>query len=128
MTEKLLPCPFCGTSDIACCRNEDDNGILRGFVMCEGCGAECSDHDTLPEASCVDAWNRRVQAARVDSTEAQLSSSLFETLERIAVFLEIDLEAAKKAPGKPSDVYIAAIREFALRAPQARQLTEGRQR
>ena len=38
--------------------------------------------------------------------------SLMETLVKVADYLGIDTEAAKSAPGKPSDVFIAAIQSL----------------
>lgn len=42
--------------------------------------------------------------------QAREIEQLMETFVRVADFLGIDTEAARKAPGKPSDVFIAALK------------------
>lgn len=51
-----MNCPFCGSADVGLSRLHES----RSFVMCNGCGAEADDTNTLPEASAADVWNRRV--------------------------------------------------------------------
>lgn len=59
MTEELKPCPFCGSADIAHNMFEDDAGREFSFIMCDGCGVNCNDVDTLPERKAIDVWNTR---------------------------------------------------------------------
>ena len=47
----LLPCPFCGGSDIRV------NGSRSSFVQCGGCGAESRAEDD--DRAAIAAWNRR---------------------------------------------------------------------
>lgn len=55
MTEKLKPCPFCGSSSVTVC-----DLYPSSYARCRACGAEgrlCYSHD---EAAA--AWNRRTDA------------------------------------------------------------------
>ena len=54
MTAELLPCPFCGGTDL----QASSNGIESCFFGC-GCGAEGPTCFTHVEA--LEAWNRRAQ-------------------------------------------------------------------
>lgn len=48
---------------------EDDYGDVDAynFVMCNDCGACCSNLDTRPETECVDAWNQRATIPEIDN-------------------------------------------------------------
>lgn len=46
------------------------------------------------------------------------NDSLWETLTKLAAYLEIDPKKARRAPGLPSDVFIAAIDRKALKAQE----------
>lgn len=50
----LLPCPFCGSTDIGYVTNDDYE-----FIMCDGCGAGVSRADSMPERSPLEVWNMR---------------------------------------------------------------------
>ena len=59
----LLPCPFCGSTDVEVCRS-----CYFLFVLCDGCGAqgpavECDlknlDGRSAEKANAVEAWNKR---------------------------------------------------------------------
>ena len=54
MSEKLKPCPFCGSNDIAF-----DFGLGRGvaYAYCCNCGAETITRASASEAA--NDWNRR---------------------------------------------------------------------
>ena len=57
MDERLLPCPFCGSSDV----KMDDNSYVW-FVRCAGCNVSCSVAVRYYPADMsipVNAWNRR---------------------------------------------------------------------
>lgn len=54
----LLPCPFCGSTDI---------GGASGIVSCYGCDIETGKFQTTEEA--VAAWNLRTQAANLPEQE-----------------------------------------------------------
>lgn len=59
MTEKLMPCPFCGSKAVT----DYDNGPyatgpeLSYGIICLRCGARTELRDTKDEA--IAAWNRR---------------------------------------------------------------------
>jgi Lar family restriction alleviation protein len=56
MSEKLKPCPFCGSSHVLAEDFEEfDMGMY--WIRCGDCGAGCSTKDTTEEA--IKAWNRR---------------------------------------------------------------------
>lgn len=69
MSEKLLPCPFCGRSDTMCFSNnheecDDDIDVPTMYiVVCSmhdgGCGAHSGYYETKWEAAA--AWNRRAE-------------------------------------------------------------------
>lgn len=54
---KPLPCPFCGSTDVA-----HTNLDYREFVICNKCGALADSIDTLPERTPLEVWNMRFNA------------------------------------------------------------------
>jgi Lar family restriction alleviation protein len=61
MSEKLKPCPFCGSSHVLAEDFEEfDMGMY--WIRCGDCGAGCSTKDTTEEA--IKAWNRRAEPKR----------------------------------------------------------------
>ena len=71
MTEKLLPCPFCGGEAKITARDVEPQGDpwygenVQTFVICTNCGACLFDdyfHEGFAdEHEAVAAWNRRAQ-------------------------------------------------------------------
>lgn len=55
MTEKLKPCPFCGSKSVTVCELYPSS-----YARCRACGAEGSLRDSHDEAAA--AWNRRTNA------------------------------------------------------------------
>ena len=80
MSEKLLPCPFCGNTNIVL----KDNGIGDVYAICEGddesgwCGARSSDHSCETDAKAIRRWN-----TRSNPSHAQLTAER-SALEKIA--------------------------------------------
>lgn len=77
----LLPCPFCGSSDIdgpnISTHHQETLGgpdiALEGFVSCNECGATTVEYVDSPDetralADTVAAWNRRTETAADRST------------------------------------------------------------
>jgi len=58
------------------------------------------------------------------ASKSSKEDALYETFAKIVAYLGIDTEAARSAPGKPSDVFIAAIKK--REAPQRNSLTDER--
>lgn len=59
--EKLLPCPFCGSTDVLVITDEDDDGEFAA-VGCNDCGAGSRQHYFCGEDAreyAAGAWNRR---------------------------------------------------------------------
>ena len=57
MSEKLLPCPFCGGE-----AELFNGGPGRAFIMCDGC--RCTSDDGTTERI-VAAWNRRAPLTNI---------------------------------------------------------------
>ncbi len=58
MSDNLLPCPFCGGTNVAAVSAADDGGAFDWKVYCGDCDAF---HGT--EAVAIEAWNRRAAPA-----------------------------------------------------------------
>lgn len=67
---KLLPCPFCGSSNVGFSEIDD-----YSFVICNGCGCGVTSTDTYPELDPVSAWNSR-SVVVVDSSEILRSHTM----------------------------------------------------
>ena len=65
MTQKLKPCPFCGSTDIkfAAFDAEDEGSVLCMMCnKCEACGPiidPMPNNDYFEEQQAIAAWNRR---------------------------------------------------------------------
>ena len=79
MTDNLLPCPFCGSTDVRACVDADD----YRFVNCEHCGARGAKHNENRDA--VEAWNDRIEVSRdsllqqIDNVNAKRSKEISDT-------------------------------------------------
>jgi len=109
MSADLKPCPFCGNAATLTRIADDDE---CSFVMCPTCGACCGNRDTLPDADCVDAWNRRAEVERLSVPAAQ------------PVPLTHDQLRAEFAKLYPNDIGLLELaennRDFAVEAIGAR--------
>lgn len=86
------------------------------MALAKECGATVYAHRTSPHEPAVafspsawEAFSARALAA-VPASQAEENAALWATLIKLADFLGIDATEARKAPGNPSDVFIAAIR------------------
>ena len=70
--QKLLPCPFCGSSAARWC----PGGEPYNTIACDNdaCFALIEDHETWSEA--VAAWNRRASTERTSAAERDLAEAL----------------------------------------------------
>ena len=70
--QKLLPCPFCGSSAARWC----PGGEPYNTIACDNdaCFALIEDHETWSEA--VAAWNRRASTERTSAAERDLADAL----------------------------------------------------
>lgn len=66
---KLLPCPFCGGSDLGVGGDYFTDGLS---VYCRTCGACFESVDPVSEEEAIEKWNRRA----VPSKEPPSSDSL----------------------------------------------------
>lgn len=64
MTDKLLPCPFCGGTDV---HLRHLASASMSWVSCVGCGLEAPSETGVTDDAAVAYWNRR--AAPPQSTE-----------------------------------------------------------
>lgn len=71
---QLLPCPFCGASDLV----QDENGYKCKWIVCNGCGVTLDDS---PHGDCADLWNARTPAQR----PADPTAEDFEVLRELEV-------------------------------------------
>ena len=67
---RLKSCPFCGGYAVS--HRPSDTHFA--FVMCDKCGANTSNSDTLPEQDCIDTWNTRAPDPRVERLVEALRS------------------------------------------------------
>ncbi len=65
-TNKLKPCPFCGSVKVFIGSDENHDGVPCNmgrtyyYVWCSKCGGETSRQDDFTEAEAIARWNRRV--------------------------------------------------------------------
>jgi Lar family restriction alleviation protein len=58
MTEKLKPCPFCGSTSLYF----PDKPVFDYFIHCDNCG--CNTDSFTNAESAIEAWNRRAKEER----------------------------------------------------------------
>lgn len=81
MTEELLPCPFCGGSDIRIDahphvgRYEHENETVYS-MCCYACGATFPNR--YKRQALQDAWNRRAAADEIDKLRREINMVLEE--------------------------------------------------
>ncbi len=92
------PCPFCGSTDV---------GGAGGAVSCYRCNAKIEVQNTNTGYA-VELWNRRANESELTAARDE-AESLWETFVKVADYLGIDPEQARKIPGKPSQVFRAAV-------------------
>ena len=57
MTDKLKPCPFCGSNSVGLVDRKDPQGNTSFTVICVSCGASVNNYDKPQQAT--RKWNRR---------------------------------------------------------------------
>ena len=57
MSEKLKPCPFCGSSEMTVYNPSTSFGLFQ--IICSGCGAMVSFKERRRIKTAAEAWNRR---------------------------------------------------------------------
>ncbi|WP_395326920.1 Lar family restriction alleviation protein [Novosphingobium sp. BL-8H] len=115
MTEKLMPCPFCGSSDI------DANGWMSETSTgpaCDDCGASAgqvsNDH-----AANVTAWNTRQPTPAADVVETVARAA--DILDQYAAFiLTVKADDLEVHPYQPAVEEAASDLRAAIAAMQAR--------
>lgn len=68
MTEKLKPCPFCGSTDLKHYVTEATDGYMRGVVVCNGCGCRL-EHYSDRVSVIADAYGGDWKEARAFARE-----------------------------------------------------------
>ena len=94
MTEKLKPCPFCGSSNVTV------YGMYpNSYARCRACGAEGGLCDTHDEAAA--AWNRRADAkelvVRFNVSDEQVRRMVDEA---VSAAIDDCMEQIRKAVGE----------------------------
>lgn len=86
MSDKILPCPFCGCETIrvhkrTCDKDTPYNSADRAYplVRCYGCGASAESDDWTDIDTAINRWNRRAPAVPVmgELTDRQLFNVAF---------------------------------------------------
>ena len=94
MTEKLKPCPFCGSKNVTVCELYPSS-----YARCRACGAEGSLRDSHDEAAA--AWNRRTDAkelvARINISDEQVRRMVDEA---VSAAIDDCMEQIRKAVGE----------------------------
>jgi Lar family restriction alleviation protein len=101
--QELLPCPFCGSSNVTFTDYGD-----HSFVMCGGCGISASEADTKPEATATAAWNTRAALSRPSVAQPDIWPIAKITVDDVGKVMQASLYA----PGLPAgehDVYPCAV-------------------
>lgn len=82
MSEKLKPCPFCGSGGAYVC--SDDEGLF--YIWCAPCGARTVKKDAEDEAR--EAWNRRAEPPAAPDDPARYSRGGIECIDAIRAALD----------------------------------------
>lgn len=94
MTEKLKPCPFCGSDDVVV-----EETYASGYVRCRGCGAEGGFRYSHEEAAA--AWNSRTNAkklvARINVSDEQVRRMVDDA---VSAAIDDYMEQIRKAVGE----------------------------
>jgi hypothetical protein len=68
MSEKLLPCPFCGASEVKLYQN-----CNMSWVACISCGLEAPSETGVTNVQAVNYWNTRAASSVSDHQSAKCS-------------------------------------------------------
>lgn len=109
MTEKLMPCPFCGC----------DAFLSAGHmtVGCSSCGAEMYNGRD-GEGDCVAAWNTRHPIPAADEVEGRLRRYLYER-EKMKALDQVSIHGMHIGTDRQCELLVSDI-EAAIAALQAR--------
>lgn len=94
MTEKLKPCPFCGSDDVVL-----DETYMHSYAQCRVCRAEGGLRDSHDEAAA--AWNSRTDAkklvARLSVSDEQVRRMVDDA---VSAAIDDCMEQIRKAVGE----------------------------
>ena len=78
MSEKLKPCPFCGSSNVDWFRSFGDPSTNENIVnvQCINCGAQGASK--LGEKNAIDVWNKRAGSGAINSEMLTIISNMAE--------------------------------------------------
>lgn len=105
ISEKLMPCPFCGSRDVDIGGYEDEEYqcFSHYWVRCAGCGATGGSKNTKEDA--VRIWNEASRKANAPETPAEkMNLALDAVILNLADCADMFMKLAESICGKGADI------------------------
>ena len=87
ITPEMLPCPFCGSSDV---RLRHHQAAQMSWVSCVSCGLEAPSETGVTDDEAAAYWNRRAALSSVEAEAVAVADSMLRL--SVAAVLEADKE------------------------------------